>query len=367
LFRFTLRDFRNARRNRTSLRELRSRFLTLQSILLGKLSSEFKHFKAKGAHYVCRIARQMGGLRNGIWLGMADGQIYKNPREGIQFQFGISKNIADVYGIWIQGTYSARSARLKVANRLAEQRHEFFRVLRALPSDSWLRFTTKDLDGYRHIRLRDISDADVDELIQVLPQQGTYLEIGPSLTKTGSSLTRADIIALGDDLPNHIVRTFSKLLPLYRFMSREREELARPRTGRHLSTQIIHESSAWGMKMAMQFERENRRKPKDVSLTTEGYDILSRGKRGETRCIEVKSRRGGYRVTLTPHEYETAAKEANRYYLYVIRGDGSIWVVKNPARRCSFEKVRVTEFEVVDWIQKAAKHRLAHQKRFSIV
>lgn len=363
LFRFTPRDFGNARPNRASLRELRSRFLKLQSIVISRLPSEFKHFKRKGAYYVCRIARQMGGLRDGIWLGMTDGQIYKNPREGIQFQFGISKNIADVYGIWIQGTYSARSARLKVANRLAEQRHEFFRVLRALPSDLWLRFTTKDLNGYRHIRLRDISDADVDELIQVLPQQGTYLEIGPSLTKTGSCLTRTDIMTLRGDIPDHIVRTFSKLLPLYRIMSREKEELTRPRAGRPLSTQIIHESSAWGMKMAMQFERENRRKPKDVSLTTEGYDILSRGRGGLTRCIEVKSRRGGYRVTLTPHEYETAGKEANRYYLYVVRGDGSIWIVKNPAEKCRFEQVLVTEFEVADWIQKATRHCVTRRAR----
>ena len=357
-FRFTARDFRNARPNRSSLRKLKDRFLTLQSLVISKLPDEFANFKRKRAHYVCRIARQTGELRDGLWLGMADGQIYKDPRKGVQLQFGINKNKADVYGIWVEGTYYARPTRLKLASALVKRRNEFFRLLRSLPSVFRVRFTTKDLDRFLHIGVKDISDADVDELIQVLPKRDTYLEIGPSPAKTGSSLTRTDIIALEDDLPNHIVRTFWKLLPLYRFMSREREELARPRSGRPLSTQIIHESSTWGMKTAMRFERQNRRTPRDVSLTTEGYDILSKSRRGTTRCIEVKSRRGGYRVVLTPHEYETAKKESNRYYLYVIRGDGSIWIVRNPARSCRFEEVKVTEFEVTDWIQKATRHCL---------
>jgi hypothetical protein len=322
------------------------------------LSSEFRHFKRKRAHYVCRIARQTGELRDGLWLGMADGQIYKDPRKSIQLQFGIDRNKADVYGLWVEGTYYARPTRLKIASALVKRRNEFFKLLRALPTVFRIRFTTRDMDTYRHIRVRDISDADIDKLIEVLPKRDTYLEIGPSLTETGSSLSRANIIALRDNLPNHIVRTFSTLLPLYRFMSREREELARPRTGHHLSTQIIHESSTWGMKRAMRFERQNGRKPKDVSLTTEGYDISSSSIRGMTRCIEVKSRRGGYRVALTPHEYETAMKESNRYYLYVVRGDGSIWIVRNPAENCRFEEVKVTEFEVANWIQKATRHHL---------
>jgi len=367
LFRFTPRDFDNTRPNKTALQELKSRFLILQTILLDRLPSEFRHFKRKGAHYVCRIVRQTGGLRSEIWLGIADGQVYSDPRKGIQFQFGINRDNACVYGIWIEGTYAARSARLKIANRLSKQRDEFFRVLRTLPSNHWLRFITKDLDEYKYIRIRSISDSDVDELIHVLPQRNTYVEVGPSFTMTGSSLTRRDIIAIRGNIADHVAKTFTRLLPLYRFLSEEREELTKPRAGRPLSTQIIHESSTWGMKMAMQFERENGRKPKDVSLTTEGYDISSKDSRGKTRCIEVKSRRGGHRVTLTPHEYETAKREADKYYLYVVRSDGSIWIVRDPARKCRFEEIEVTEFEAVNWIEKAARHSLAGQRKLSVV
>ena len=39
-------------------------------------------------------------------------------------------------------------------------------------------------------------------------------------------------------------------------------------------------------------------------------------------------------MTLTENEFEKAEKERNKYYLYVVREDKTIYVLKNPAKHC---------------------------------
>jgi len=325
---------------------------------LDKLPNAFRNFKGNESHYVCKIRKHGGRLRDGLWLGLADGRIYANPREGIQIQFGISGKMADVYGIWIEGTYPARPARLKAAGRLVASGDDFIKLLRRLGSRFWVRYKTSEDYDWHHIRATELTLADLDKLAHALPRAGTYVEIGPSLSNMGYSLQRKDVLALGRHTTDHIVKTFTKLLPLYQFLAEAKEPLPKRKSGRILSTEIIHESASWGMEIALKFETKQGREAKNVSRTTEGYDILSREKSGKTRCIEVKARRGGFRVALTDHEHEVAKREKNRYYLYVIRGDGSIHMIRNPANKCLTREVMVTEHEMVDWIKKGTVHRL---------
>ena len=103
---------------------------------------------------------------------------------------------------------------------------------------------------------------------------------------------------------------------------------------------------------------EADREPGDVSQRTEGYDIVSKDKRGRMRFIEVKSRRGGTKVTLTQDEFATAQEKGKRYYVYVVRGDGSIRIIRDPAQTCEIDEVFVREFEIVDWVEKGTAHNV---------
>jgi len=330
---------------------LKNRFQTLETILLKKLPHEFDDFKKKKAHYVCRIAKRGGKLREHLWLGMANRRRYRNPRYGVQYQFEISRTTWNINGIWIEGTYNARSARLDAAGRLAERRQEFIKAMKRLGEGFELDIISREDEDWRKIPSQRTSDAVVDKLIDVLPRHDTYVHIG-------KPLYRKDIVNLKEDIVNEIVRTFRKLLPIYRLLTEGAAEPIRLKARRVPSTQAIHESSTWGMKTVMRFERSEKRKPKDVSQRTEGYDILSESKKGYTRYIEVKSRRGGSRVTLTENEFEASKEKGGQYFVYVVRGDGSIRIVQNPAQVCKIKEIPITAFEIVDWVRKSTVHNV---------
>ncbi len=78
------------------------------------------------------------------------------------------------------------------------------------------------------------------------------------------------------------------------------------------------ESEQVAMEVAMAFERDHGRTPKDVSKTVGlGYDIRSVGD-GKIRYIEVKGRYREGNVSLTRNEWFKAKHLSNDYYLYVV-------------------------------------------------
>jgi hypothetical protein len=309
--------------------------------LLDKLPSEFDDFKKKHSHYVCRIKDQVGRLRQEIWFGMANGLLYPNPRKGVQYQVGIDSNELIFNGIWIEGTYDARATRLEVTSRLNDKRSQFIRILRRLGAG----FTLKIWDSKDPIQANNFSEADMDDLIYELPRHDTYVHIGKPIPKK-------EVIALGDRILDEILKTASELLPVYRLLTEGKVEPVTPRSRSIPSTQLISESSSWGMKIVKKYERSENRKPIDVSRRVEGYDILSKDEKGNERYIEVKSRRGGFRVSLTENEYDTARQKGDAYYLYIVRSDGSIRIIRNPLKSCKIKRVSIPEFEVCDWVQK---------------
>lgn len=343
-FQFTRQDFEDCHPNKTALRRVRNKFKILEKILLERLPPQF--IDIKKLHYVCRIRAQGGKrkLRKEIWFGMANARLYANPREGIQYQIGIDSDELVFNGIWIEGTYNARLARLKAASRLMEKRLQFVKELKRLGAGFQLRFSTSEDEG-RDISVRDILESDVDELIDVLPRHNTYVHIGKVIRKK-------DVIDSGANIVNTILRTAEKLLPIYRLLTEGKARLVKRGARSIPSTAVIHASTVWGMRIVKAYERSQNRKPKDVSMRTEGYDIESTDNQGHVRCIEVKSRRGGFKVTLTENEFNTAKDKGNSYYLYVVRPD-TIFIIRNPANTCNIRKIRIPEFEVLDWRQKA--------------
>jgi SNF2 family DNA or RNA helicase len=105
-----------------------------------------------------------------------------------------------------------------------------------------------------------------------------------------------------------------------------------------------------GMKIVMQFERENEREPEDVSKGNRGFDIISREKDGSIRYIEVKARAGVGAVALTQNEWFKAQRLGNDYYLYVVWNAGKDlntkpFIIQNPVANLQVDhKVEIVRY-----------------------
>lgn len=104
--------------------------------------------------------------------------------------------------------------------------------------------------------------------------------------------------------------------------------------------QAINEA---GMKRAIQYEKDEKRHPKQMPHFHEGYDIESYNDEGTVeRYIEVKSTKskwGGFEVELSRPQFEKARELGERYFLYVIDSalseNPGYYVIQNPALRAS--------------------------------
>jgi superfamily II DNA or RNA helicase len=99
-----------------------------------------------------------------------------------------------------------------------------------------------------------------------------------------------------------------------------------------------------GMEIVMKHERSEGRTPEDVSHENLGFDIRSKDKNGNVRCIEVKARAGIGAVALTQNEWFKAQRLRNDYYLYVIWNTGKDSpakpiIIQNPAENLAVEQL----------------------------
>ena len=105
-----------------------------------------------------------------------------------------------------------------------------------------------------------------------------------------------------------------------------------------------------GMHAVLEYEMrrartdEERRRIKDVSKLYKGYDVQS-----FDRVIEVKSFKETGPVRFTSHEWETAKRMKDMYWLYVVENaltNPKIYPIENPAQK--FEK-QVVKVPVIDY------------------
>ena len=104
-----------------------------------------------------------------------------------------------------------------------------------------------------------------------------------------------------------------------------------------------------GMEIAMEYERQNDRKPEDVSKENLGFDIRSRGK-DELRYIEVKARASEGEIALTTNEWFKAKRFKNQYWLYIVTDAGKcpvLSIINNPVENLEAqEKMEIVKFFV---------------------
>ncbi len=91
-----------------------------------------------------------------------------------------------------------------------------------------------------------------------------------------------------------------------------------------------------GMRIAMDYEIKNQRKPEDVSKQNLGFDIRSVDANGNIRYIEVKARNQEGNIVLTKNEWFKAQRFGNDYFLYVVfnatQENPELLVIQNPAK-----------------------------------
>jgi hypothetical protein len=117
-----------------------------------------------------------------------------------------------------------------------------------------------------------------------------------------------------------------------------------------------------GMKIAMEFEISQERKPIDVSTQNLGFDIRSESPDGTFRYIEVKARAREGKIALTPNEWLMAHRLENEYWLYVITNatkNPELYTIQNPAAKLQpEEEVEVVRYIVSTWKNVANKEKI---------
>ena len=108
---------------------------------------------------------------------------------------------------------------------------------------------------------------------------------------------------------------------------------------------------AVGMKVAMQYERDQGREPEDVSAQNLGFDIRSTDPEAKRkRYIEVKARAGIGPVALTQNEWFKARRFGEDYYLYIVLNAATqkpdLYIIQNPAARLKPDEVVEVRYRV---------------------
>jgi len=118
----------------------------------------------------------------------------------------------------------------------------------------------------------------------------------------------------------------------------------------HIDKEMVNnkEIELIGMKIAMDYEIKNERKPEDVSFENLGFDIRSKDKDNKIRYIEVKTRAQIGDVALTQNEWFKAKRFKDDYYLYVVVNSAlkpKLYIVRNPVENLEVEqKVEVVRY-----------------------
>jgi len=165
----------------------------LNSALKAEFKNEFFWKKERlKSPYVSRPWTTAHFYVGHVWLGLASKK-YNDPKEGLQFQFGIDKDGIFSYGIWLDKV-ALKNNRLEITNKILSNKLDFIKMLHSFNDDYYL----------ENIKANEITEKDLIELYQ-----------SDVFWKLIKKLEIKDAIKLDTKIVNDIVETLYVLLPLY--------------------------------------------------------------------------------------------------------------------------------------------------------
>jgi hypothetical protein len=225
-FRFANSDFALCTGRKRDATRLRERFLELygdliplleKDYMLGNFVTEREKFYNKlhtFSPYIPNFQKRGNGYREHFWVGFAwNKSEWKDPRKGIQYEFGIDKDGSIFYGIWVEGTSDARTTERNVYEVLVEEDPKLvLSTLRALGPEYHL-WVNRAEDGQDIINsnVTEIGVDGVECFVQNLKSKCLWIHLG-------KKLTRKELCSI-DNVPNDIIQTVHRLLPVYRWLS----------------------------------------------------------------------------------------------------------------------------------------------------
>ena len=200
---FTEREFQACEKSEGKY--LNKRFKVLLSVLAPKLEPDFEEFKSYVARPMVRSGREFKP-RHHMWLSFAD-EKYENPHQGIQLQASINKSEFWV-GIWLdrlapEGKKEASSGIRRSAPRFAELLHVLEGFDLGLTEPVSLR-----------VKATSATNSDIQAFADRLTEEGIHGFISTTFTKQ-------EVISEGSDIVDTIATAFSRLLPIYSFLTAE--------------------------------------------------------------------------------------------------------------------------------------------------
>jgi HNH endonuclease len=228
-FKFKPTDFALCSANGVKSARLRTRFLKLYEELVPLLEEDpdLKDFVVgrkgiwRGLHTLSPYVPSHsfwsgGGYRSGSWIGLAH-KGYRDPRAGLQFEFGISKDEGTFFEIWIEGGYT------KNGRRAADTERNMYRQLQR--SKPQLLQFFRNLDSQYYVwaqrghgqviipsqRANRMNVRQVDIFLDGLKRGSLRFALGtyPSQSDT----TRIPSVS------KHIVQFMLDFLPVYRWLT----------------------------------------------------------------------------------------------------------------------------------------------------
>ena len=223
VFRFKSSDFDLCDCEKSHAIELRNRFLELYNELTPKLKEDshlnrfitYRNSIRNGlktiSPYVSKYHNRWGKYRN-CWIGFAEKK-YENPRNGIQFQFGIDKDGSNIYGISIMNDVRTRPTQHELYQILRKNNFEVIAAtLRKFGSKYYL-FVERYEDG-KYIVNKNcdlIIDTDIRLFMKNLEKKRLWIELSKKLTEKELCLLHNPV--------EDILRTTHHLLPIYLWWS----------------------------------------------------------------------------------------------------------------------------------------------------
>ncbi len=198
-----------------------SRFQKLRKELVKKLSSNFDGYTSRVGAPGHRAQPKTAPYKPYTWMGFWNGE---NKFDEFQFQISLTKwekggksgqpELSS--GLWFEGMVKSKKLRMKMIERLKNQKNEFFQILKKLPSEYALQMVNEDKKISRRWKISELTEKDIEFTIQQLelpPGEGN------AKFKIAKFYTEKEALGFKTGIVSELAYTFERFIPLEKFLS----------------------------------------------------------------------------------------------------------------------------------------------------